>query len=211
MTHKNEVFASGEAKFVGLAGTLGAGKDTGAEHLAKHHNFLHVSTSDLLREEARRNGLDTDRPTLIELGIKLRQEYGSQGALILLAIERWQEQRDRYIGGLVVTAMRAVGEAQEVVDQNGTLLFVDAPIGFRYSRMYDRARDNEVNKTFQEFVKHDRLEYHGDPNDSTRPNLKAIKNLSHFALMNEHGQAETFTRTIETILSLDYRGYDEKY
>lgn len=101
-------------KLAGLPGTLGAGKDTGAEHLAQWHGFLHVSTGDILREEARRYGLDTDRNTLIDIGVSLRREYGSQGALIIMAIERWQAQRERYLGGLVVTGMRALGEAEEI-------------------------------------------------------------------------------------------------
>lgn len=210
MANEKGIFESNGAQFVGLAGTAGAGKDTGAEHLEKHHDFLHVSTSNLLREEAARKGLDDDRLTLTNLGIELRNEYGSQAALILIAIEQWQEQRDRYVGGLVVTAMRAIGEAQEIVAQNGTLFFVDAPIGFRYSRIFERARDNEIHKTFDEFVDQHRREFDGDPTDPTRPNLSAIKKISHHALMNGQGQKKEFIRTVEKTLGLEHRGKIEE-
>ena len=48
-------------KLLGLSGTNGAGKDTVAEVLAARHNFLFVSVSDLLRDEATGRGLTTER------------------------------------------------------------------------------------------------------------------------------------------------------
>src|SRR5579875_3462272 len=116
------VFASGmESKLVGLSGTLGSGKDTAANHLVNEHGFMHVSLGDVLRVEARRQGRDTERPTLIEIGMRLREKYGSLGALCIKGIEQWAEQRERYVGGLVISGVRVLGEAQEIKDQKGTL------------------------------------------------------------------------------------------
>lgn len=192
----------GESKFVGIAGRLNAGKDTAAEHLAQKHNFLHVSTGDLLREVARGKGLDTDRNTLIDLGIQLRADYGSQGALIIMAMEKWQEHRDRYIGGLVVTGMRAIGEAAEVPQRGGKLLFVEAPLNMRYRRMITRRRDSEARQAFQEFSIHDKIEYEGDPTDPTRPNLRAIKLIADRVLYNDDDMSEPFLQDLEYELGL---------
>ena len=192
------------AQFVGLAGTLGAGKDTGADHLAESHNFLHVSTGDLLRDVARRQGLDTDRNTLVELGIQLRQEYGSQGALIIKAIEQWREERDRHMGGLVVTGMRAIGEAQEILNNGGALLFVDAPVETRYHRILARQRDGETSKSLNQFIEHDIIEFDGDRYDATRPNLGAIKRMSQLVLKNSSNDVRSFIYELDHELRLTH-------
>ena len=202
---KNKIFETHNAQFVGLAGRPGAGKDTGADHLVAQHDFLHVSTSNLLREEAERRGLDKERGTLIELGINLREEYGTQGALILLAIERWHEQRDRYIGGLVVTAMRAAGEAKEILAQDGKLVFVDARQELRYQRIIARQRDDEAKKTLEEFAAHDNMEFEGSNDDPTRPNLRAIMKLSHHVLTNNAESERPFILRLENKLGLEHR------
>ena len=205
MTIENGGFESYGAQFVGIAGRQGAGKDTGAEHMAEKHEFLHVSTSNLLREEAKLRGLDDKRNTLINLGIQLREQYGTQGALILMAIERWQQQRDRYIGGLVVTAMRATGEAQEILNQSGRLIFVNADLELRYQRILRRQRDSETEQTLEEFSAHDRQEYEGVKHDPTRPNLRGIMKMSHHVLTNNGDSEKPFVRRLENKLGLTHK------
>lgn len=192
------------AQFVGLAGTLGAGKDTGAEHLAQEHGYLHVSTGDLLRNAARSKGLDTDRNTLIQLGIDLRAEYGSQGALVIKASELWQEDAEHYPGGCVVTGMRAIGEAQEVIALGGTLFFVEASVEGSHSRIASRRRDDEAAQTLEQFKTHWMLEMHGDTDDPTRPNLGAIKKISHFVLRNDSDTPESYLRALDSALNLSH-------
>ena len=202
MIKKSRGFDASGAQLIGLAGTLGAGKDTGAEHLESRHGFLHVSTGDMLRDEARNRNFDTDRNTLIQLGIDLRADYGSQGALIIMAIEKWQRERDRYMGGLVVTGMRAIDEAKEVPERFGTLLFIDAPLEVRYQRMAARQRDNETSQTLEQFAMHDSMEMEGDLDNPTRPNLRAIMNISHRVLLNSFDSPVSFLVELEETLDL---------
>ena len=191
-------------KLVGLAGTLNAGKDTGAEHLVQKHQFMHVSTGDILRAEASKHCLEPDRNTLIDIGVRLRQEYGSQGALVIMAIERWQARRERYIGGLVVSGMRAIGEAAEIPARHGKLIFVDAPIGIRYARMVARQRDTEATKSFDEFAAHDQIEFEGVPNDTTRPNLSGIKAISDSVIMNDRSDTELLFSNLDRTVGLGH-------
>lgn len=189
---------------MGIAGTLNAGKDTGAEHLVQRHSFMHVSTGDVLRTEASRYGLGTDRNTLIDIGVKLRREYGSQGALVIMAIEQWQDQRERYMGGLVVTGMRAIGEAAEIPARHGKLIFVDAPIETRYKRMVARQRDAEATQTMEEFAAHDHLEFVGVPDDPTRPNLSAIKAISDRVIFNDRSDTELLFSSIDRTVGVGH-------
>lgn len=177
-------FEKDSARLIGLSGTLGAGKDVYAGHLVDEHGFLHVSTGDLLRDIARQKGLDTERPTLVELGVRLRSEYKSQGALVIKAIEKWHNEAENYPGGLAVSGLRAVGEAQEVIDHSGIICFIDAPREVRYERIVQRQRDNEAMLTLDTFAARDESEINGDPHDESHPNLGAIKKMSHHIVMN---------------------------
>lgn len=192
----------GSARFVGLAGTFGAGKDECARHLAGDHGFLHVSTGDMLRDVARQEGLDTERPTLIELGIRLRAEYDSQGALVIKATEKWQDEADRYPGGVVVSGLRVVGEAEEVLGRAGTLLFVDAPLELRHERIVSRQRDEETKQTLEQFAAAESVERNGDPDDPTRPNLEAIRKIAHAVLVNDYSTPRPLHRKLDSLLGL---------
>lgn len=185
-------------KLVGLSGTLGSGKDTVASHLVTEHGFMHVSTGDVLRIEAKRQGRDTERPTLIEIGMRLRELYGSLGALCLKGIAQWDEQREEFPGGLVVSGIRILGEAEEIKDQNGTVVFIDAPVEERYRRLIARNRDYEVSKTFDEFVAHEEIELHGLGGASS-PHLRAIEGMAHTVLQNTGTEADIISE-IDTLL-----------
>jgi dephospho-CoA kinase len=179
--------ARSEAMIVGMSGTNGAGKDTGADYLVKNHGFMHVSTGEILKAEADRLGMGKDRPTLINIGIDLRKQYESVGALVIMGIEEWAEQRRDYPGGLVISGMRVVGEAQEVKDQNGILTYVTAPRAIRRHRIVKRNRDAEVNQTYRQFRNQDLTEINGtgDPN---RPHLHAVKGIADIVLWNINKQ-----------------------
>lgn len=203
MTTMIERFREGSpqgTQFVGIAGTLGAGKDVCARHLVNSYGFLHVSTGDFLREIARQEGLDTERPTLIELGVRLRAEYRSHGALVIKAIEKWHDEADSYPGGLVVSGLRVIGEAREVIDHNGLLCFIDAPRELRHARIVGRQRDDEARQTLEQFAARDEIELNGDPTDLARPNLSAIRKISHAAILNLYDSEEPLQRELDRIL-----------
>ncbi|HET9098696.1 MAG TPA: AAA family ATPase [Candidatus Saccharimonadales bacterium] len=188
------------SQLVGLTGTLNAGKDTAANHLVNNHGFMHVSSGDVLRAEAKRQGLPNDRNTLIEIGVRLRKEYGNVGALVIKGVEQWQEQKEAYLGGLVVSGLRILGEAQEVHAQGGKLVFIDAPVEERYRRMVARQRDAEAEKTLEEFMEHERYELEG-LGGSDRPHLRAIQAISDIRLDNS-GLPELFIASLDESLGL---------
>lgn len=195
------VFEKGtQSKLVGLSGTLGSGKDTVASHLVDKYRFMHVSLGDVLRVEARRQGRDTERPTLIEIGMRLREEYGSLGALCIKGIEQWDEQRAKFAGGLVISGVRVLGEAQEIKDQNGTLVFIDAPAEERYRRLVARNRDYETSRTFEEFVAHEKIELDG-LGGTNSPHLRAVERISDEVIQNIGSESELLAR-VDGLLNL---------
>lgn len=192
----------GESKFVGLAGTRGAGKDTGATHLAEEHGFLHVSTGDLIRNVATERGLDHERQTLIDLGIRLRHEYESPAALVIKATELWQDNADRYEGGLVVSGMRSVAEADEILARRGLLFFIDSQLEIRHRRIAERQRDSEAVLPIKEFARRCFEEEYGDDSDVTRANLNAIRKLSDRVIRNDYHRAEPYIAELDQAIGL---------
>jgi cytidylate kinase len=61
-------------KVIGISGTNGSGKDTLGRALSLRHNFLFVSVTDLLREEARRRGLAIERENLRMISAEWRRK-----------------------------------------------------------------------------------------------------------------------------------------
>lgn len=191
------------SKLVGISGTFCAGKDTAANHLVDEYSFMHVSTGDVLRAKAAEHGRDiTDRNTLIEVGVEPRKRYGGLGALVIIAIEQWESDKDNFLGGLVVSGLRLLGESEEIQKQNGRLVFVDAPEEVRYKRLKDRARMGDavhfVPTTFDEFVASEQSELHG-LGGPERPNLRAVERISDIIIQNNGTQTQYLYELDETL------------
>ena len=139
---------------IGLTGTFGAGKDLAAQYL-EQKGFEHYSTADVLREEARKEGLNTERETLRVFVNKLRQEKGDD-YLAKEATKRFKGDK------IAVSALRSIGEIDYFKKRSDfTLIFVDAPIEIRYERIKDRARAGEEKISFEEFKEKEELEMSG--------------------------------------------------
>jgi cytidylate kinase len=101
-------------KLIGIAGTNGSGKDTLGELLARDHQWLFVSVSDMLRDEARKRGQPVEREVLRTISAEWRREHGL-GVLVDKAVALFNASPGKY-KGLVVVPMRNPGEAQHLRD-----------------------------------------------------------------------------------------------
>jgi dephospho-CoA kinase len=182
---------------VGLAGTHASGKDTLADYLVDKYNLFHVSTGDLVREEAMRKYGSIERPVLYKTANEIRNTRG-HGALGHMAKELYDTVREKHPNGLVVSGFRAVAEAQAVKDEGGILLFVDAPERTRYERLVSRGRVEEGVLSFEEFKKRE-----DDENGKVEQafNILAIKDIADHVLIND-GPLEEFITEAEKALGL---------
>ncbi len=139
----------------GLSGTNGSGKDILAEYLVREHNFLYVSSSDLLRDEARKRGLPLTREVLRDISAQWRRD-GGLGVLIDKAVELYTEGgSDVAFAGLITGSLRNPGEADRIHELHGKMIWLDADPKLRYARIMgaDRGRgDNEAAKTYEQFL-----------------------------------------------------------
>ena len=129
---------------IGVTGQPSSGKDTVANYLASL-GFVHISTSDLIREEMRKQGLSTDRPQIHEFVTERRKERGL-GYLAELTVKKIDKDS-------VVSGLRNTSEIQILKDAFGAnfiLLAMDAPFEMRYKWVLGRKRDSK-DLTFEEF------------------------------------------------------------
>lgn len=171
---------------VGLAGTLASGKDTLAHYLVKEYNYGHFSTGDMVRQEALKTRGSIERPVLFEVAGELRRTKGA-GILADLAIKTFEAKmaEGADYAGLVVSGLRSLGEAKAIKAAGGILIFVDAPIETRYSRMVSRQRDAETKLTLEEFRAQEAKELAADENDDAAFNILKIRELADAVLLNE--------------------------
>ena len=162
---------------VGIVGYPASGKDTAALYLSQKHNFVNMSTGDMIREHVKENNLgEPTRELLQKVGNELRLQYGS-GFLARKAIEKNSEKEN-----LVISGVRTVGEASEIKRLGGIIIAIDVSQKIRFERARARgsARDNRDFEAFK--VVEAQEAKHTDPNVQ---NVLAVINMADYKIMNE--------------------------
>ncbi len=137
---------------IGLTGRNAAGKTTAAEYL-KGKGFYYKSLSDVIREEAKKRGLEATRENLIALGNELREQYGPS-ALSELTLATMQKDKN-----YVVDSIRHPAEALALKKAGSFSLFhIFAPVEVRFKRTLARKRTGDA-KTLSEFIRLEEQEF----------------------------------------------------
>ncbi len=175
---------------IGLVGTFAAGKDVAASYLAEK-GFNHISTGDTLRSIIQTENLgggSLDRDNLRVQSNKLRKERGGD-FLIKFALEQGGNK-------LAISGIRAVSEAQAVIDRGGVIIAVDAPVTLRFKRLRDRGRlDDDI--TEEKFVEQEKAEIGNDDPDAI--NLTAVIAMANYDIAND-STLEVFHQRLDEVL-----------
>lgn len=183
-------------KLIGIGGTNGSGKDTVSKFLADN-NYLFVSVSDLLRDEAKKRGLPLEREILRGISAEWRREYGL-GVLVDRAVELYKKQEDKFVG-VVATPMRNVGEAKRIHELGGKLIWVDADPKIRYDRIRSRNRSAEDDKSYEQFLQEEQDEMHQSGDEATLDSA-GVKAIADIFIENNFNDIESFSEYIEKSL-----------
>ncbi len=192
-------------KVIGLSGTNGAGKDVVGHTLALNHNYLFVSVSDLLREEARKRGVLANRENLRTISAEWRRGQGL-GVLVDRAYDLYQELNDKY-DGLVMASLRNGHEADRVHELGGTMVWVDATPEVRYARIQrnleKRGRAEEDGRTFEQFLAEEAAEMTPPAgSDEAVLNMGAVRERCDVVLDNGDDALEEFQLEAQKALGL---------
>jgi len=176
---------------LGVTGYFCSGKDTLAAYL-EQKNFVHISLSDLIREELRARGEEITLERLTATGNALRRRYGA-GALSVRALRRMNDF-SRYL----VTSIRHPAEVEVLrLRPDFSLLFVDADRRLRYERCAGRSRPGDNLQTFEEFVAAEERQLAAD--DPNGQQLAACREEADVVLLN-NGTVEAFREQIHETL-----------
>ena len=165
---------------IGLVGPTSSGKGTVAR-MFKERGYEYYSLSDMLREEARRRGLDPEVTEILQdLGDELRQRFGEA-----ILAERTAIKIEMSEGTKVV--IDSIGNPAEVRYLKGalkaTIIGVDAPVDIRWRRFQERGRDTNV-KTKEEFLAMDARETQ-TPDEPFKIDITGCLELADFTIKNE--------------------------
>ena len=153
---------------IGLTGSMGCGKGEIVKILEKE-GFLYITLSMMVREEARKRGIEEEREKLMEVGNSMRREEGA-GVLARRAVAKiLASGHDKW----VVDGIRNPAEIDEIKkvtpvegkDFRPFIIGVNTEKELLISRILSRARESDA-KTRDEIVrKIDRELGVGEPQD----------------------------------------------
>ena len=170
-------------KLIGVSGTNGSGKDSLGDLLRDQHGYMFISVTELLRIEARKRGLETERAVLSSISAEWRREKGL-GVLVDQAVEMYQaEGGDSKYSGLVVSSLRNPGEVDSVHERGGVVVWTEADPKIRYERIHERGRSDD-DKTYEQFLAEEAAEMDQGGDEATL-HMAAVKQKADRVLLNE--------------------------
>ncbi len=161
-------------RIIGLTGPNSSGKGETAAILQETFGYSRHSLSDVLRDEARRRGLEPVRDVLIPLGNELRRDHGA-GVLATLVLPH-------LVPPALVDSIRSPAEVAVLRSLPGfVLIAVEAPLPLRFDRSLARARPGDA-LTMDEFQAKEARENTSDP---AAQQLRATAELADVTISNE--------------------------
>ncbi|MDM7998685.1 MAG: AAA family ATPase [Dehalococcoidia bacterium] len=144
-------------RVIGVIGQNGSGKDEVLKYLKEKHGVPFLSTGDMVREIAAREGRSSDRATLQEISDRYFRQYG-QACFVKMAAEKIRAN------GWPVTGISGVRSPDDVTALRETLgksfvlieVFVSDP-RVRFDRMRKRAAARDTD-SFERFLQQDQDE-----------------------------------------------------
>lgn len=174
----------------GITGYVGSGKDTVADYLVEKKNFIHISLSDILRQDLKRQKKAVTRENLQEIGKDIRKLCG-EGILAERALLQIEPEKN-----YVISSIGTVGEVI-ALEKSGkfVLIFVDAPIKQRFERACKRNREKDA-RTFEDFKKLEQKESKGG--GSFFREFENVKKMARI-IINNNSSLEKLYEKIEKV------------
>lgn len=137
---------------IGIAGLIGSGKDEVASYIKKKYGYIIVlNMGDVLREMAKKMGLELTRDTFQNLRIK----YGNN----FLAEEIVKRIKENNYDKVIINGIRRSEDflMQKKAFPKMRLIVVKADEKIRFQRLKKRGRENDP-KTLEEFHRQEKRE-----------------------------------------------------
>jgi len=175
-------------KVLGLMGAIGCGKGTVANILEKEYGFHTITIGDLVREEVAKRGLKPTREITTKISEELRSK--DPAYFIKKVIERIKEKGwDK----VVIDGIRLLVDVEHLKKAFPEIIFVlvETDPKKRFERMKLRGRPG-FPKTFEEFLKHEKLEIE-------KFNLDKVWSYASRVINNDGSISDLKTQVIEML------------
>jgi dCTP deaminase len=145
-----------EPLIIGIVSTIAAGRTTAITHLSERYGFGWYSLGDILKSEAIKQGIPTQRTNLQDFGNRLREVHGDTYlAVKLKTSKKWQANQNNLV---IVDSLKNAAEVAEFRKQRRfTLIGIDAPQLLRWERLKKRRRQGDPSE-FSEFDAQDKMD-----------------------------------------------------
>jgi dCMP deaminase len=191
---------------IGVSGPNGAGKGELVAYLADRSFSVH-SLSDVIREELARRGETESREHMIELGRELRAT-GGPGALAGMLTAKLASDRNHAVDSI---RHPAEVEALRSHSPDFKLVWVEAPLELRFSRMQARGRPGDPTSLEDMQRLEDRER---GSSDESAQQLDAVRSMADFVVENRGGLDELHReihRVFRECLYFDRPSWDEYF
>jgi dephospho-CoA kinase len=173
----------------GLVGKNGSGKTSVCKYL-ETKGFKVLSLSDIVRIEAKKQGLELSRDNLIKTGNYLKNTFGPA----ILAERSFEEVKNSQ-KPVVFDSIRNPAEIVFLKEKGVNIIGIEADLKIRFARIKDRGQDTDK-IDFKTFTEHDARESNGQ---SSGQNINACLKLCETIIENS-GTYEELTQKIDNVL-----------
>ena len=166
--------------------------------------FIHISLSDFIREELKKEKKDLTRDNLISKGNELRKKHGN-GILADFALRKIKKEKGNYI----ITSIRNPEEIKilEKSKERFVMVKIDAPLKIRFERMKKRMRENDP-ITLKEFAEKEKKEMKSK--DKSSQQLIQCMKKAKITIMNNGSLMELYEKIDKMVFDLKIKFSDYK-
>jgi dephospho-CoA kinase len=175
-------------KIIGAIGENGSGKDEILKYLKAKYNIPFIGTGDMVRDIARKEGIEPTRTNLGELSSRYFRQFGN-GYFVKLAAEQIKNIRCKVAGISGIRSLDDVTILKEMLGKDFILVNVTvSDQKERYHRMLNR-RSSRDPDTYENFLQL-------DANEEKIFQIKKAVELADFKIKND-GSLDDLSKNIE--------------
>ncbi len=173
--------------FIGVSGKISSGKSTIAHFIADKYKIPYVSSGDFLRKYCASNNLPADRISLQDLG----QKFVDKDPQLFFQNIAFSQGEQDYIIFDSIRHLAGIDFIKEISEKS-ILIYMDVEDKILYDRYYQRHKEGDEVKSFEEFLK---VNHHG-----TEKEIEEVKKYADITIRPEDNYEKILTEYLNKFI-----------